>query len=52
MLKFSEVRAALVRAGGRPGMLKVDFSTKGLLIRATGALALFVLSFVLTPQVF
>jgi internalin A len=34
-----------------PGMLKVDFSAKGLSIRAIGALALFVISFLLTPRV-
>jgi hypothetical protein len=35
-----------------PGMLNVDIkSTKGLAIRASGALALFVLSFWLTPKV-
>lgn len=34
-----------------PGMLKVDFSTKGLSIRAAGALALFVITFILTPKV-
>jgi len=35
-----------------PGMLKVELKTKnGLLVRATSALALFVLSFLLTPKV-
>jgi small GTP-binding protein len=34
-----------------PGMLRVDFSAKGLTIRAIGALALFVLTFVFTPNV-
>jgi small GTP-binding protein len=34
-----------------PGMLHVDMSRKGLAIRATGALALFVITFMLTPQV-
>jgi|GEM_PF-3537419 len=35
-----------------PGMLNVDWkSSKGLSIRATGALALFVLSFLVTPRV-
>jgi hypothetical protein len=34
-----------------PGMLRVDFSAKGLTIRAIGALALFVLTFVFTPSV-
>jgi internalin A len=34
-----------------PGMLRVDFSAKGLTIRALGALALFVITFLLTPQV-
>ena len=35
-----------------PGMLRVDLTTrKGLIIRATGALALFVLTFVMTPTV-
>jgi small GTP-binding protein len=35
-----------------PGMLKVDFTTrKGIAIRAMGALALFVISFVMTPKV-
>ncbi len=35
-----------------PGMLRVDLTTKkGVAIRATGALALFVISFVMTPKV-
>jgi small GTP-binding protein len=34
-----------------PGMLRVDFSNRGLVIRATGALALFVLTYVMTPSV-
>jgi hypothetical protein len=34
-----------------PGMLKVDFSRKGLTIRAMGALALFVITFIATPKV-
>lgn len=34
-----------------PGLLRVDFSKKGMAIRATGALALFVISFLLTPKV-
>lgn len=34
-----------------PGMLSVDFSAKGLTIRAIGALALFVITFLLTPKV-
>jgi small GTP-binding protein len=34
-----------------PGMLKVDYSARGLSIRAMGALALFVLTFILTPRV-
>lgn len=34
-----------------PGMLNVDLSGKGLLIRASGALALFVIAFFLTPKV-
>jgi internalin A len=34
-----------------PGMLRVDFSAKGLTIRAMGALALFVISYILTPNV-
>lgn len=34
-----------------PGILKVDFSAKGLTIRAIGALALFVIAFLLTPKV-
>jgi internalin A len=34
-----------------PGMLKVDLKNKGIAIRATGALALFVLTFLLTPTV-
>lgn len=34
-----------------PGLLHVDFSKKGLVIRAAGALALFVLSMILTPAV-
>jgi hypothetical protein len=35
-----------------PGMLRVDLTTKkGIAIRATGALALFVISFVMTPKV-
>lgn len=34
-----------------PGMLKVDFSAKGLTIRAMGALALFVITYILTPKV-
>jgi hypothetical protein len=34
-----------------PGMLRVDFSAKGLTIRAIGALALFVITFILTPTV-
>lgn len=34
-----------------PGLLRVDFSAKGLTIRAIGALALFVITFLLTPSV-
>lgn len=34
-----------------PGFLHVDWSTKGVAIRAGGALALFVLSFLFTPEV-
>ncbi len=34
-----------------PGMLNVDFSAKGITVRAVGALALFVLAFLLTPTV-
>lgn len=34
-----------------PGMLHVDMSRQGIVIRATGALALFVITFLLTPQV-
>lgn len=34
-----------------PGMLKVDLSVKGISIRAIGALALFVITFLLTPKV-
>ena len=34
-----------------PGMLKVDLEAKGLIIRATGALALFVITYMLTPAV-
>lgn len=34
-----------------PGFLQIGWKTKGLFIRAGGALALFVLSFVLTPKV-
>ncbi|MCP4106716.1 MAG: GTP-binding protein [Desulfobacteraceae bacterium] len=34
-----------------PGMLNVDFSGGGLLVRATGALALFVITFFATPRV-
>jgi internalin A len=34
-----------------PGMLKVDFSAKGLTIRAAGALALVVIAYLLTPTV-
>jgi small GTP-binding protein len=34
-----------------PGLLKVDLSARGLSIRAVGALALFVLAYVTTPQV-
>ncbi len=32
-----------------PGLLKVDFSAKGSTIRATGAMALFVLTYTMTP---
>ena len=34
-----------------PDSSRVDFSKKGMAIRATGALALFVISFLLTPKV-
>ncbi len=34
-----------------PGMLRVDLTAKGVLIRAGGALALFVITFMLTPAV-
>lgn len=37
--------------GTIPGMLRVDFSGKGLVIRSMGALALFVLTWLLTPKV-
>jgi len=34
-----------------PGLLKVDFSAKGRIIRATGAMALFVLTYTMTPTI-
>jgi len=34
-----------------PGMLNVDFSRRGILIRASGALALFIVTFLITPTV-
>ena len=45
--------AVAVFGGSVPGMLRVDLtSKKGVAIRATGALALFVISFLMTPKVF
>ena len=34
-----------------PGMLSVDFSKGGMAIRAGGALALFVITYLLTPAI-
>ena len=47
------ILSVLIAAMGAtiPGMLNVNFSKKGVLIRASGALALFVITYLLTPAV-
>jgi hypothetical protein len=51
MLRIFISLAVSILGATIPGFLKVDLSTKGLTIRAAGALALFVITFFFSPKV-